>query len=393
MHALDSKPTAPASGVSGDTLLAVADGRGCISIRDAAESGNDIPVYTLDILTQRVSVNWARVPRATCTGTCALVRVHLTQRRLADPHPSETQGYIDVAPGHLFALDNARLVPANTLRRGDTLPAFTQRGDAVSVRTLLDKEDTAVPPQRAGAPYVYDNGTQRYKARVALLGGSPMLADTDTPHAFMERVHTRPRAWDARNYGWLMTHARSLGLTLCLSPSGPAPPRFKRECRCCHAEFHVFWKRRNQCYCGASCAKHWYVEVEHARRTYTASAHGRMKSAFLRQIDIYHRLLDASSTGHVTKRQWETRCASEGVGYLFNRLADNKPWTASSWTEFKDIRESYGMRVVRVEVLPDEHTVYGVTADGDRTIAIVTKQGPSPNQLTGAYIFHAEHNP
>lgn len=50
--------------VTGDTLVAVADGRGAMSFRELAEAGVDVPVFTRDTKGQ-VTVRWMRNPRVT----------------------------------------------------------------------------------------------------------------------------------------------------------------------------------------------------------------------------------------------------------------------------------------------------------------------------------------
>lgn len=51
--------------VVGDTLIAVADGRNAVSIRQLAEEGRDVPVYSTNVLTGRVEIKLGRNPRLT----------------------------------------------------------------------------------------------------------------------------------------------------------------------------------------------------------------------------------------------------------------------------------------------------------------------------------------
>lgn len=50
--------------LSGDTLVAVADGRGSVTIKELAESGTDVPVYCLDT-NKRIAIRTMRNPRIT----------------------------------------------------------------------------------------------------------------------------------------------------------------------------------------------------------------------------------------------------------------------------------------------------------------------------------------
>jgi len=51
--------------VVGDTLIAVADGRNAVSIRELSETGKDVPVYCTNPMTGRTEIKWGRNPRKT----------------------------------------------------------------------------------------------------------------------------------------------------------------------------------------------------------------------------------------------------------------------------------------------------------------------------------------
>lgn len=51
--------------IVGDTLIAVADGRNAVTIKELAEEGIDVPVYSTNIATGRVEVKTGRAPRKT----------------------------------------------------------------------------------------------------------------------------------------------------------------------------------------------------------------------------------------------------------------------------------------------------------------------------------------
>lgn len=55
--------------VVGDTLIAVADGRNAVSIKQLTEEGKDIPVYSTNIKTGKTEIKWARNPRLTKQNT------------------------------------------------------------------------------------------------------------------------------------------------------------------------------------------------------------------------------------------------------------------------------------------------------------------------------------
>ncbi|MCK9544559.1 MAG: hypothetical protein M0R03_21270, partial [Novosphingobium sp.] len=51
--------------ITGDTIIAVADGRNGVSIKELVEEGKDVPVYSTNINTGKKEIKWARNPRLT----------------------------------------------------------------------------------------------------------------------------------------------------------------------------------------------------------------------------------------------------------------------------------------------------------------------------------------
>lgn len=99
---------------SGDTLIAVADGRNAVSIKQLADEGRDVPVYSMDKKTGLVEIKTGRHPRVTGEGQ-KLLRVHL-----------DDGGHLDVTPNHTFVLRDGTQLEAKDLEPGMSLPRFTK---------------------------------------------------------------------------------------------------------------------------------------------------------------------------------------------------------------------------------------------------------------------------
>jgi hypothetical protein len=97
---------------SGDTLLAVADGRNAVSIRQLADEGKDVPVYSVDKQSGLVEIKTGRHPRVTGYQK-SLVRVWL-----------DDGSYVDTTPDHAFILLDGSPVKAEDLKAGASLPRF-----------------------------------------------------------------------------------------------------------------------------------------------------------------------------------------------------------------------------------------------------------------------------
>ena len=103
----------------GDTLIAVADGRNAVPIRQLAEDGLDVAVYSINP-SGKVEIKWGRQPRVTGENQ-KLVRVHLDEG-----------SFVDVTLNHKFlVLDGDAISKKETvdLVPGDVLPRFRKVED------------------------------------------------------------------------------------------------------------------------------------------------------------------------------------------------------------------------------------------------------------------------
>jgi hypothetical protein len=107
---------------SGDTLIAVADGRNAVAIKQLAEEDKDVPVYSVDPVSGEVSIKWARNPRITGKDK-ELFRVHL-----------DDGSFLDVTGNHKFYLHDGSAKQTKDLVKGDSLfpfrkaPEFIKQG-------------------------------------------------------------------------------------------------------------------------------------------------------------------------------------------------------------------------------------------------------------------------
>ncbi|KKL67266.1 hypothetical protein LCGC14_2136700, partial [marine sediment metagenome] len=94
--------------ITGDTLIAVADGRNAVSIKQLAEEGNDIPVYCKDDKGLTI-IRMMRNPRITSNNE------DIYQVKLDD------DSIIKCTGNHKFLLKNMKQKEARELRNGDSL--------------------------------------------------------------------------------------------------------------------------------------------------------------------------------------------------------------------------------------------------------------------------------
>jgi hypothetical protein len=132
---------------SGDTLIATADGRVAVSIKQLADEGKDVPVYSFDPVTHEVSIKWGRNPRVTGYDQ-KLFRVHF-QRPYADE-------FVDVTSNHKFMTTDGRTVLAKDLVAGDSIPRFKKDADEyVRVHVSFKEDKKRVSEHRMIAEFLW----------------------------------------------------------------------------------------------------------------------------------------------------------------------------------------------------------------------------------------------
>lgn len=104
---------------AGGTLIAVADGRGAVPIRQLVEEGRDVPVYSVGE-TGKVEIQWARNPRMT-REKAPLIEIVL-----------DDDTVVRVTPDHKMRLLDGTRCYAKDLKPGDSLPRLTKRLEAIS---------------------------------------------------------------------------------------------------------------------------------------------------------------------------------------------------------------------------------------------------------------------
>lgn len=178
--------------ITGDTLIAVADGRHAVSIKELAESGADVPVYCKDSV-KGMTVKWGRNPRLT---------------RMAAPVYRVTldDGTTLKATGdHRLMLKSGRYKRVEELQPGDSLCNFSKRSDQrghVIINGVAAGEE--YQEHRIFAKFANDNNLLPYPANV-------VHHDDDNP---------ANNVWDNLV---IMEHGEHSSLTL----SGPNNPMVK----------------------------------------------------------------------------------------------------------------------------------------------------------------------
>ncbi|GIU69213.1 MAG: hypothetical protein KatS3mg002_0449 [Candidatus Woesearchaeota archaeon] len=95
--------------VTGETLIAVADGRGAVPIKQLAEEGKDVPVYSYNEYTNKVEIRMMRRPRLTGKNK-KILKITL-----------DNGASIKCTENHKWYLNTGEIVEAKDLKVGDSI--------------------------------------------------------------------------------------------------------------------------------------------------------------------------------------------------------------------------------------------------------------------------------
>jgi intein/homing endonuclease len=281
---------------SGDTRIAVADGRDSVTIQELAEAGVDVPVYSVSRQTGKVEIKMGRHPRITGFGK-ELLRVWL-----------DDGGYLDTTPDHSFLRLDGSKVSACDLVPGDSLPRFTATGEHVHCDTR-DPSVEATPKSQLVVPVLQE--------------------DND-----------------------------SASVT--------------KKCEVCGTLFETLRGFRERSFCSDTCVSAYSNHEDRLSAPKIESEQARVCSGLMFEL--------GRDPSHI---EWSHACAVEGVAYHLG--------LASSFRHFREVLSAgaaYNHRVVKVEKLPGEHTVYNITVDDHHTVAVITESALKKDGVhhTGVYV-------
>jgi len=460
---------------AGDTLVAVADGRNAVPIKQLAEEGRDVPVYSMDKKTGKVEIKMGRHPRVTGHQQ-RLVRVWL-----------DDGGHLDTTPDHKFVLMDGSTVKAKELLPGTSLPRFTKALERVKAnskdyyRIYCDTRDPSKDKlfeHRLVARFFDSEEWDRvYRACVAngfvstgglvvhhrdynQLNNAPenlqimTFEDHAELHASQDQAGEKNGRWSGitneglKQHGLLLTQALGrrfslgdwgqyaqehglpqqfsayrrqcfgsiLGLAkLCAAELGlehlDEDPRVvatyrsmleqgyearvsdgavlvSKTCEGCGASFEVPHAYRERSFCSMSCGNA-YINTDPQVKAHRVQ--GVRKTCQIRMHDV--RAKQASVCSSLTfslgrkpnRREWSLACKEEGVP---SRIGPTLEFGFREFSEVLKAGEVYNHKVVKVEDLPGEHTVYNITVDDFHTVALVssTRVKRGNNCYTGVYV-------
>lgn len=384
---------------SGDTLIAVADERRFVSIKQLAEEGNDVPVYSIDPITHEPSVQLGRNPRITGYNQ-KLLRIHFE-------HPNK-QEYIDVTPEHGFLLNTGEKVKAKDLKKDDSIPKFERRKEKDEYIRICSSKKILT---EHGLIEIFEEGKKSRCCKTegvvvhridgnksnnniknlvgdrneAFIGeGNPMFGkkqSEETKKITGQRAKERFENEEYRNkikekniQGLRNIQKNKCDKIIAENPNSNIVRisdtiiKVKRICEYnqCSTEFLAPWSVRERSFCNTNCYHKHLEEKIHKK--------------FHQQVMVYKDLVEKN--GIDGYKMWVEECKNRGISHNFYATG------VTLWSEFKQKADDYNHRISYIEELPGDHTVYNITVDKNHTLAVVLGHSTGNENLSGVFCYN-----
>jgi intein/homing endonuclease len=386
--------------ISGDTLIAVADGRRAISIKQLAEEGKDVPVYSLNKDTGDIEVKWGRNPRITGTDK-KLYRVLF-----------DDGNHIDVTENHKFFTMDRKEKETRELVKGDSLPRFRKYVDEyVFIHKNIYGDNKEAEHRVIGSfyhpelefhdeykgccktdGYVFhhvnevktDNrpeniepmtfeehnrihnkersvgeknpmfGRQQSEYTKRLIGekAKERFEDEDYKQNMSDKIKEK---WEDQEFKEKMEEAffrretnKSLIREAECKEQGMITRRIDphtfviiKNCLGCGKEISVSYHRRDtQTICQSQdCLTKIYGEKRNHRQGETFER--RSFENFVKQVSVYDQLKSMSENEIVMKKEWEQECSSQRVSHRFDANNDRREYILPGWRAFVDKADEF----------------------------------------------------
>lgn len=385
----------------GDTLIAVADGRHVVPIKQLADEGKDVPVYSLTP-EGKIEIQWARNPRIT-RQDAQLVRVTL-----------DGGSYLDVTPDHKMILRDGSIKEAKDLVEGDSLPVRKKYQDTIVANKKkywrmeidVNNPNKRIFEHRLISKFMEPTSwKEKYDAekKNGWVGGGLVVHHKDynplnnAPNnlqimTFKEhsKFHSERDRAGAKNGMYGCTHTdetkaligaktleriQNLDFRKKLSESHTPEERaataarwskqrqkenkeywleqekhtdlttvwvndkmfVNKSCQHCQSDFLVPWSQRDRMYCSIQCLNVYLSTLEARKNGLRTAFTNRQQETLHDQIMIF-KDLQKSLSREPQKKEWEAACKTKGVSFRL-RSPSSASNNPYSLKSFADLKE------------------------------------------------------
>jgi len=421
---------------TGDTLIAVADGRNAVPIKQLVDEGDDVPVYsytrngeseisymrqfqktgenaqiykvTLDDETSiRVTGDHKFILSDGSYKKCidlapgdSLVpfRSYIRNgRRHVESKPGKTNWYTDIQARRIFKFFNNEIPNKYHIHHIDG----SKQNDAYeNLRLFFGKDHISFHSSGENNSMYGKNHSEETKMKIGCKTSERM----DSQKIVMKK-YWNSKEWRAQFKGeelkeWhkgaqkeYFEKAISTGLKAKYNDDGLCI--IEKTCDGCDKEFEVPYRRRNACFCTKKCQMIFYNTGEfssHRIESQKAKFEESQEEKLKLQIKAYNDLKFKFKKDPM-KKEWEGYCRENNIPFRLRNPAsstENK-FALKSFKHLKELAAVANHRIVSVEKDGFED-VYNGTVDNNHTLGIVSsKLSSDPSKsLTGIYLRQSE---
>lgn len=338
--------------ITGETLIAVADGRNAVSIRQLFEEGRDVPVYSLDEKTGRIEVKMGRNPRITGLDKPVL-KVTL-----------DDGSTFRATPNHKMIVwvgDGWVRKPLSECESGESLARFD------SYRERGRRQIASAGPKIEGEPIRMRRSSRQYQLIWKFHNGNP----TPGHHIHHQDFNPLNDAIDNLSLLDAQTH-RDLHASMMEGDRNP----FNRALAGEFGEEHLAqWRER-------------LSEASSAERNGMYS--GKTSEEIYAFLDAMVQILGYVPTHDQAKRwmqsagypyylnRWRQEELGGGVTFILKQLKRKHGFKTRKAAVTKFKKETLGVNHKIVSIEPDgQETVYNLTVDDNHNYAVITSSKDS----------------
>jgi len=419
---------------SEDTLIATADGRGLVSIGQLAKEGKDIPVYSLNKETGFVEIKWGRNPRITGYDQKLLnikfdsgLEVKVTPNHKFYTMDNRTVEAKDLKNGDsiprftkrkesIYKKDKKYWRVNTDVRDSKNKRVFEHRlickffkekdwceiydknkkngwinGGLVvhhkdynglnnSIKNLkimtfkehnkfhaehdfsgeknpmFGKKHSSETKEKIGDKTKERCKDKNYKEKLR-----KRILESMTPE-YREKISKRRKDFETKR---ILKEAEKTGLKAIVIDGGVY---VEKKCELTNTPFIVRWIYRERCFAPGVQPMDSDRIKEKAFLNRKAMMEKKSKENLHKQVMTF-RDLEEELKRIPSKKEWEKECKNKNISTRFNSKSNNQ-YILSNYKELKEKSKEYNHRVLKIEEIEGEHTVYNITVDKNHTVAI-----------------------
>ena len=321
---------------SGDTLIATADGRNAVSIKQLAEEGKDVLVYSLNPASGDVEIKTARNPRLTGSDK-KLYRVTLNDN-----------SFLDVTSNHEFLLNSGERKQTIELSTGDFLPRFSKKMSS-------DERYVVIGNAHNNSKMLEDVELKRIEdsTRSGKMFDLIKLASIKMGYSYLDQdkklVETIKSMTEQGYNSYIVKDKVSV-------------IHVNKICEICQKTFSVPHLQREAAFCSTTCSDQY---VSNNKNISLARINAE------RQERIYSELKLILNRDPLMS-EWQNECNKQKIST--NCLIGHA----------RTFKNKFGRQVVSVVEIPGNHDVYNLTVDLNHTVSIITDK--NNNIFNGVHV-------